>query len=285
MMRTRQGWVWAVALLSVCGCPIAAKSEARPSARFIADGGMKKTLGLTGRSIQGADKFPVDGEFQSAPKLFRQGRYAEAERQFAWIARVRKETSWGERAQYYLAECQYQQKNYVGALASYERLHADYPATEQLDRLVSREYDIARFWLAQSDPSLPAERKLPWTARLDGRLPLFDVRGAALRALEHVEHNNPEGPLADDASIQIADDYMQRHEYKTAAAYYGQFLGFYGPLTSPFRWRAWLGVIEARIRSNLDPPWDAAVDGARTVIEPILRILSNLGDQGKRDAD
>jgi tetratricopeptide (TPR) repeat protein len=281
--RTCQGLACAATLLLFCGGTMAAEGVARLPSRVVADDAVKEAQGVTGRLNQGAAGPPIDGEFESAPKLFRQGRFAQAERQFAWIARVRKQTTWGERAQYYLAECQYRQKNYVGALESFERLHYDYPATEYLDKLVSREYDIARFWLAQSDPRLPAEQRLPWAARLDGRLPLFEIRGAALRALEHVEHNNPCGPLADDAGIQIADYYLERHDYKTAAAYYDQFLEFYGPVRSPLRLRAWLGAIEARIRGDLVPRWDAAVAEARESVERILRAFSNLDDHGNRD--
>jgi outer membrane protein assembly factor BamD len=105
-------------------------------------------------------RLPVDGEFQSAPKLFRMGKFAEAERQLAWIAQVRRGTTWGERAQYYLAESQYQQKKYVQALESFERLYADYPATDYIRELVDREYEIAQLWLAQSDPQALAEKKL-----------------------------------------------------------------------------------------------------------------------------
>ena len=122
-----------------------------------------------------------DGGFKRAVTQFRLGRFTEAERQFAWIVQVRKGTTWEERARYYLAECQYLQAKYVVALDNFERLYRDYPATEYLDKLVSREYEIARFWLAQSDARIPAGRKQSWMGRLDGRLPRLDIRGSALR--------------------------------------------------------------------------------------------------------
>jgi tetratricopeptide (TPR) repeat protein len=282
MAGTRHGVACITVLLFICGGTFAAESEARPLSGIVADVTAKKAQDPSSGSLRGAARLPGDDEFPSAPKLFRQGRFAEAERQCAWIARVRKGTTWGERAQYYLAECQFQQKKYVSALESFERLHCDYPATEHLERLVSREYEIAQFWLAQSDPKVPAEKKLPWMARLDGRLPMFDIRGSALRALEHVEHNHPTGPLADDAGIQIADYYMERHEYETAAMYYDQFLEFYGRRKSLLRWRARLGAIEARIRGDLEPQWDVAVAKARELVEQILRIFPELDDRADR---
>ena len=160
-----------IALLFVGAGELAAHEAWSPSG-IAADDAQKSQVPLT-RTF--------DGDFERASTQFRLGRFTEAERQFAWIAQVRQGTTWGERAQYYLAECQYQQAKYVATLESFKRLHRDYPATEYLDKLVSREYEIARIWLAQSDARIPAGRKLSWLARLDGRLPLLDIRGSALR--------------------------------------------------------------------------------------------------------
>jgi tetratricopeptide (TPR) repeat protein len=273
MAGIRHGLACVATLLCVCGGLVTTKSEARSSI-VASDDAAKKA--------QDAARLTVGGEFQGVFELFHQGRFAEAEQRFAWIARVRKSTTWGERAQFYLAECQFLQKKYVSALESYERLHYDYPATSHLDALVSREYEIARFWLAQSDPRLPAAQKLPWTARLGGRLPLSDVRGAARRALEYVERNQPEGPLADDAAIRIADWYMERRDHATAAMYYDQFLEFYGGKKSPLRPRAWLGAVDARIRADLEMGWDVTVEAMSGLADQGLRFLSILDDHRNR---
>ena len=56
---------------------------------------------------------------------------------------------------------------------------ADYPGTEYLDKLVSREYAIAQIWLAQADPKAKPEEKLcPGTRRFDGQQPLHRHPGA-----------------------------------------------------------------------------------------------------------
>ncbi len=61
--------------------------------------------------------------------MFQQGKLAEAEKEFAKIAKNRKGTTYGENGQYYLAETQFQRKKYVDAHDSFEKLHADYPGT------------------------------------------------------------------------------------------------------------------------------------------------------------
>ncbi len=180
MARIRQALACVAGLLSVCGITIAAESVTRHSSGIVADDAAKKVDALTGRSNRKADTFPVNGGLQSAPGCSARGdtrRPSGSSPGSPGCAR----TPPGASACYYLAECQFQRKNYVAALESYERLHREYPATSHLDHLVSREYEIARFWLAQSDPRLPADQRLPWKARLDGRLPLLDIRGVALR--------------------------------------------------------------------------------------------------------
>ena len=143
----------------------------------------------------------ADAEFQAALKLFQQGKLAEAEKEFAKIAKNRKGTPWGENAQYYLAETQFQRKKYVNAHDSFELLHNDYPATEYLDKLVSREYAIAQLWLAQADPKAPKDKADSLVRPL--RRPAArssTPRGTASRPSSTSGTTIPTGPLADDAA-------------------------------------------------------------------------------------
>ena len=250
MSGISHGSVRIVKLLLICAGTIALQNEARSSAWLgVMDAGIN-VQEPADRPLQAPPNVQLDGEIRSAPELFRLGRFAEAEPQFAWIAAVRRGTSWGERAQYHLAECQYQQKRYFAALSSFERLHTEYPATGYIDDVVRREYEIAQLWMTQVDPETPADKKLPWFARLDGRLPLFATRKFALEALEHVRHNDPTGPLADDAAVKIADYYMKRHEFDTAAQYYAQVVAEY-PKSPLYRY-ARRAAFHARIRSYFE---------------------------------
>ncbi len=199
----------------------------------------------------------ADAEMAAAMKLVKDGKLEEAEKAFTKIAKDRKSTPWGENAQYQLAETQFARKRYVDAHESYEKLHADYPATDYLDKLVSREYEIARIWFAQVDPTAPADKKIPWQGHFDGRLPLIDLTGSGLKALEHVRHNDPTGPLADDAALEIADFHMTHHDFESASIYYDQFIADHGK--SPFIRRAHESAIDARMKSYLGPEYDASV--------------------------
>jgi outer membrane protein assembly factor BamD (BamD/ComL family) len=211
----------------------------------------------------------ADKELEAAMQLYRQGKLPDAEKAFKQIAKKRKGSPWGEKAQFYLAETQYQGKAYVRANDSYEQLFADYPGTEFLDKAVSREYSLAQVWLTQSDAQAKPEEVLPWYSRFTGQQPLIDTRGTGLKALEHVRHHDPTGPLADDAVLQIADYHMASGDYESAALYYDQLVNDH--MKSPFLQKAQLAAIDARIKGYLGPEYDGAgLEKARELIKQTM---------------
>ncbi len=208
-------------------------------------------------------------EFQAAERLFQQGKLQEAETAFKTIAKNRKGSPWGEQAQFYVAEAQYQRGNYVSAHTSFEQLFHDYPGTEYIEKMVSREYAIAEIWLAQADPKTPAEKKFPWYSRFDGRQPFLDTHGNALQALEHVRHHDPTGPLADDAVLRIANQYVSDGDYEMAAMHFDQLSTDHPK--SPFVQEAQLASIDARIKSYLGPEYDGSgLEKARELIKQTM---------------
>jgi TolA-binding protein len=223
----------------------------------------------------------TDGKFLSAPKLFRKGKFAEAERQFAWIAQARKGSTWGERGQYYLAECQYQQKKYVEAFESLRRLHVDYPATNFRELLVGREYEIARFWLAEARREDRAGRKVSVVVQVNGQPAPVDAEQKALRAFEAVRHHDPTGPLADDAAVQIAEYYMRSRDFDSAAIYYAQFVNEFPK--SPLWPRARLRGIQAKTCSFLATQRDtASLKMASEFAKPFLGSYFDFGDHDRQ---
>lgn len=211
----------------------------------------------------------AEAEFQAAEKLLQQGNVDDAEAAFKKLAKKRKGTPWGERSQFALAESQFRRGRYVKAHDSYETLFADYPGTQYLDKLVSREYEIAQVWLAQYDPKTKPEQVIPWTGRFDGRRPLMDTNGHALQALEHVRQHDPLGPLSDDAVMRIADQHMHDGAFELAAMHYDQ-LGTDHP-KSPYLQRAQIASIDARIKDYIGPEYDGAgLEKAREMIKQTM---------------
>lgn len=211
----------------------------------------------------------ADAEYKAALALFQQKKLDEAETAFAALAKKRKGTPWGEKGQFYLAESSFQRGKLVAAHDSYEVLMKDYPGTENVEKVAKREYAIAQTWLSQYDPKAPAGSKLPWTAHFDGREPLIDAHGHALRALEHVRHHNPQGELADDAVMRIADEHLAGGDYEMAALYYDQLITDHPK--SPFLQRAQNASIDARMKGYVGPAYDGSgLDKARELVKQTM---------------
>ena len=250
------------------------KDDAKPSKD---DDESSLVLGSNGwRPMIKAEENPeAQKELDAALELFQRGDLAQAESAFSKIAKKRKETPWGEKAQFYLAETQYQRKKYINAHENFEKLVADYPGTQYLDKLVSREYALAQLWLSQDDPDLKPEDKLPWYAWFTGGQPMIDTKGQGLKALEHVRHHDPTGPLADDAVMQIADYHMGTTDYETAAIYYDQLITDHPK--SPFLQKAQLAAIDARMKGYLGPEYDG--EGLEQARELVKRTMTTFPDQ------
>ncbi|WP_337174423.1 tetratricopeptide repeat protein [Paludisphaera sp.] len=224
-------------------------------------------------------KQPVDEDAQkeldAAFAHYEEGRLSQAESAFSRIARARKGTAYAEKALFYLAETQFRRKKYVAAHETYDRLFAEHPGTLHLDELVSREYEIAQIWLAQSDPEAKPDQKLPWYTHFTGEQPVLDASGMALKALEHVRHRRSDGPLADDALMHIADFHMKSADYESAALYYDEMIE--GHPKSPFAYRAYQGAIDARMKAYLGPDYDG--EGLEQARDLVLRAMRDFPEE------
>lgn len=205
----------------------------------------------------------------------------------------RIEPSWGEKILFYLAEAQYQQGKLVVANETYERLLNEYPGSPHKEKAVEREYAIASAWFAagedapkpepkgdpKSDPKggevadAPAKdggvTQVAWSDHFTGRLPLVDVEGYAIRAMEHVRQHDATGPLAPVATLRLADHYMKRADYENASAYYDQLITEHPK--SKLLQRAQMGSIEAKMNAYLGPEYDSdGLDKAKQLIRQTM---------------
>ena len=236
-------------------------------------GSMGKTSVLLGDKGWESTKQVADpqseAEFGLAKKEYDAKRFDKAEALLRPLAKreVKKGTAWGEKAQYFLAEAQFQQKRYTAASDSYETLIQKYPGTEYIERLVAREYQIAQIWLADEDPKA---KPLPLAAKFDGRAPFLDSHGYAIKNLEHVRLHDPQGPLADDAALRTADHYHNVGDFETAAVFYDQLLVEHPK--SPYRERAQLSSIDAKMKGYIGPEYDSS--GLEAARETIKRTMA-----------
>lgn len=214
----------------------------------------------------------ADAELEAAKKLFQQGNLVEAEKQFGKLAKQYKGKPWGETGQFYMAECLFQRGRYVWAHDAYEKLFADYPNSIYLEKLVKREYQIAQIWLALDDPNAKNRQPIPWYGRFDGSRPVLDTGGYAQSALDHVRQHMPEGELADDAAIQVADRLHRLGDYEGAAVAYSEVITLHPK--SPFVQRAYQSSIDSEVKGYVGPEYDGAgLDKARELIKQSMNLF------------
>ncbi|MFO0958998.1 MAG: outer membrane protein assembly factor BamD [Isosphaeraceae bacterium] len=230
----------------------------------------------------------AEKEYEAAMELYQQGSLEQAEKAFDKLARNKKLTAVGEDSQFYLAECQFQRKRYVRAHDTYDELIKVYGnGTKHLDKVVKREYEIGKIWLADSDPNARPEDKLPASAVFTGGRPLVDAHGFALKAFEHVRHHDPLGPLADDAALSIAEQHYRDGDYDTAAIYFDELIASHPK--SPLVKRAMLSSIDSKMKAYMGPDYDGtglqqaskSIDKAKTYF-PELKV-STEDDPGSLD--
>jgi outer membrane protein assembly factor BamD (BamD/ComL family) len=237
------------------------------------------------RTVAGDAPEEVEHEIQAAERLMQDGRLAEAESAFKRIDRRRQHgtfarmlgkgkrdsagaqarvgklgqgsDSWGEKALFGLAEAQYRQGKLVDANDSIVKLLTDFPGSAHLDQAVRREYEIALTWLDAVDPKAPPERRGKIEDRFNRRMPPFDVAGNALQVLEHVRHHDPDGPLADDAALKIADYHYAHGNYEEAAIVYDQLITDHPK--SELLQTAYMRTIDAKLKAYIGPDYDASM--------------------------
>ena len=223
----------------------------------------------------------AESEFRKGEKLFRQGKFEEAEPIFAKLAKDYKGLPWGEKGQFYLAQSYYEHGKLMKAYDAYNQLMVDNNVSEYVDKVTAKLYAIARTWLASIDPKAKPEDKLPFQAHFDGRAPVFDQAGFAIQALEKIQQYDPTGPLADVALITMADYYMQKGDYEAAAMHYDELIASHPK--SQFLQRAQQGAIEAYMNSYMGPGYD--ISGLEKARERIRQTLKNFPERPASSQD
>ncbi len=215
----------------------------------------------------------TESELSAAMKLIDSGQLETAERMLKEIAEreTKNTTPYGEKAQFWLAETQFRLQKYVKAHDSFELLIKKYPGldTKYLDKMTAREFQIAQIWLASEDPKA---KPLDWKACFDGRAHLIDSNGYAIKALEHVRQHNPQGALADDAALRMADHYHIVGDYESAALYYDQLINDPDLRKSEYREKALLSSVDSKIKGYAGPEYD--VSGLEQASDTITKIFT-----------
>lgn len=165
----------------------------------------------------GPDQSAAEVAYAEGEEQFRAQNYAAAVKKFKDAATRWPGSRTEQDALFYQAESEFFDKQYPEAVESYMLLLDRYPNSQHLDKVVRRQFDIARYWEKhhQHEPHWATTPNL-----LDETRPLFDTLGRALKTYDNIRLNDPTGPLADDAIMASANSHFLRGRYADADYHY-----------------------------------------------------------------
>jgi outer membrane protein assembly factor BamD (BamD/ComL family) len=166
--------------------------------------GLKESVGL------GPDQKQAQADFDAAENEFRAEKYSKAAKLYKKAAAGWPESQLEQDAMFMLAESYFFDNNYSKASNAYEALIRKYTNSTHLDKCITRQFAIARFWeqYEQYKPHWVLTPNL-----FDNTRPLFDTIGRSMKNYDNIRIDDPTGPLADDAIMAMGNSYFVRGRY------------------------------------------------------------------------
>ena len=210
--------------------------------------------------------------------LFVQKEYKDALKKYHRVIDRWPDSAIEEDAMWQVGECLFFTDQYPKAEDQYDSLVKKYPNTRYLDRIAKRQFVIAQYWLALDEKS---HVPLLIPNLINRSRPLFDTRGRALKAYEHVRLNDPRGSLADDSLMAQANAHFLETEWLDADYYYSVLRAEYPD--SDFLMPAHLFALQAKLRAYQGPAYEGGMlDEAEILAD---QILVQFPDQLKSDEE
>jgi outer membrane protein assembly factor BamD (BamD/ComL family) len=201
-----------------------------------------------------------------ADALFREGKYGEAIPKYKQAIDRWPDSAIEEDAMWQLAESLFFTDQYPKAEDQYDELVKKYANTKYLDRIAQRQFIIAQYWIALDD-----KKHIPTIVPnlVDRSRPLFDTRGRALKAYDHVRINDPRGPLADDSLMAAANAHFLDRQWLDADYFYGLLRSEYPD--SDFLLQAHLLGLQAKLRAYQGPGYEGGIlDEAEILADQVV---------------
>ncbi|MGI9177473.1 MAG: tetratricopeptide repeat protein [Pirellulales bacterium] len=213
-----------------------------------------------------------------ADAIFREGRYKEAIPKYKVAIDRWPDSVIEEDALWQLAESYFFTDQYPKAEDQYDELVKKYANTKYLDRIAQRQFVIAQYWIAVDQKShLPVI--VPNLA--DRSRPLFDTRGRALKAYDHVRINDPRGALADDSIMAQANAHFLDRQWLDADYFYGLLRSEYPD--SDFLLQAHLLGLQSKLHAYQGPGYEGGILEEAEILAD--QVVVQFPDQLSRDEE
>jgi len=214
-----------------------------------------------------------------ADALFREGKYKEAIAKYKVTVDRWPDSVIEEDAMWQLAESYFFTDQYPKAEDQYDELVKKYANTKYLDRIAQRQFVIAQYWIA-----IDQKTHLPVIVPnlFDRSRPLFDTRGRALKAYDHVRINDPRGPLADDSVMAAANAHFLDRQWLDADYFYGLLRSEYPD--SDFLLQAHLLGLQSKLRAYQGAGYEGGILEEAEILAD--QVMVQFPDQlGKEEED
>jgi len=204
--------------------------------------------------------------------LFRERKYAEAIPKYKAAIDRWPDSVIEEDALWQLAECWFFTDKYPKAEDCYDELVKKYANSRYLDRVAQRQFVIAQYWIA-----IDQKHHIPLLVPnlVDRSRPLFDTKGRALKAYDHVRINDPRGPLADDSIMAQANAHFVDRQWLDADYFYGLLRTEYPD--SDFLLEAHLLGLQSKLRAYQGAGYEGGVLNEAEILAD--QILVQFPDQ------
>lgn len=150
--------------------------------------------------------------YNEGDRLFREGKYDDAAKQFDIAADRWPDSLLEEDALYMLGESYFFADRYNKACGSYERLLKKYENSRHLDRALVRMFSLGRYW-----EDVGREKYMLVPNFTDKTRPWFDTHNNGIKVYSQIHLSDPTGPLADDAVMAQGTAYFRDDRYEDAA--------------------------------------------------------------------
>ncbi|MBU6275242.1 MAG: tetratricopeptide repeat protein [Planctomycetes bacterium] len=251
-------WPWSKPADDLAADDAGVISSERPSADtgtgwdyFKGENIKKRWKKLVGR---GPNEAVARAALAEGDALYRERRYDEAIAKYKVAVDRWPDSTVEEDALWQLAECWFFTDRYPKAEDGYDELVKKYANSRYLDRVAQRQFVIGQYWIA-----VDRKQHLPLLVPnlADRSRPLFDTKGRALKAFEHVRLNDPRGILADDSIMAAANAHFLDRQWIDADYFYGLLRTEYPD--SDFLLEAHLLGIQAKLRAYQGAGYEGGV--------------------------
>ncbi len=216
---------------------------------------------LAGCSIfSGSDPGSVDADsrYEEARDLFRREEWKAAEGAFGRIWRADPDGPLAADARFYEAEARYGRGKYDGAFQLYKQYVENFPLSQHSPRVQQRLFDIGTFTLEGGQGTV---------------LGVFSSTEGGVEYLEYLVSAFPNGDLADDALMRLADYEIGNRGEQSAITHLHDLLDYYPG--SEWRLRARLELARAYRRLTRGTSYDGdALNRAAAQYRTYIEIVS-----------